>query len=151
MKSPAPSRSLIARRSAFTLVELLTVIAIIGMLAGLVLGLSGYANRKAARSKAFAEMEKLENALEEFRVQNGSYPDGQPNPTAPTSMTNPVFFASFSNALPGDFDFSEIHQTDPWGNAYIYQKVSRFSYRLTSTGPSVLDSSDDISTEKDNQ
>ena len=43
----------------FTLVEVLTVIAIIALLAALILGLAGNAQKKAARTKAEAEVTQL--------------------------------------------------------------------------------------------
>ena len=60
--------------SGFTLVELMTVIAIIAVLAGLILGIAGYAVRKADISRAMADMEKIKNALEEYRLAYGPYP-----------------------------------------------------------------------------
>ncbi|HPJ56843.1 MAG TPA: prepilin-type N-terminal cleavage/methylation domain-containing protein, partial [Kiritimatiellia bacterium] len=43
-----------SKRAGFTLVEVLTVIAIIALLAALILGLAGNAQKKAARSRAEA-------------------------------------------------------------------------------------------------
>ena len=60
--------------SGFTLIELMTVVAIIAVLAGLILGIAGYAVRKADISRAMADMEKIKNALEEYRLAYGSYP-----------------------------------------------------------------------------
>ncbi len=71
MKLQTPLR----RSTGFTLVELLTVIGIIVILAGLVLGISGYAQKKAAFSRAEAEIAAMEAALESYRADNGIYPD----------------------------------------------------------------------------
>ena len=70
------SLSSIERRAslAFTLIELLTVMAIIVALAGLTMGVSSYANRKALESRAKAEIRAMELALEAYKADNGAYP-----------------------------------------------------------------------------
>ena len=64
------------RCHGFTLVELLTVMAIIMILAGLVLGTSGYVQKKGARARAEAEIAALSAALESYKADNGIYPRG---------------------------------------------------------------------------
>ena len=59
---------------AFTLVELLAVVAIIAILAGLVLGGSVYAKRKAMVSTTKAQLVTLENAIEAYKNDFGMYP-----------------------------------------------------------------------------
>src|SRR3954469_25726560 len=63
-----------AGREAFTVVELLVVMAIILVLAGLVLGTTGYVHNKAARSRAEAEIAAMSAALENYKADNGIYP-----------------------------------------------------------------------------
>jgi len=62
------------RSFGFTLVELLTVVAIIIVLMGLTLGVSGYVRNKGAESRAQAEIAALEGALERYRIDFGGYP-----------------------------------------------------------------------------
>jgi len=66
----------VGRRQAegFTLVELLTVMTIIGILAGLVLGTFKFVQEKAARSRAEAEIKAMEAAMESYKADNGAYP-----------------------------------------------------------------------------
>ena len=59
---------------AFTLIELLTVIAVIAILAGLVLSSAGYFQRKAAISRAQTEIKGMEVACESYKADNGTYP-----------------------------------------------------------------------------
>ncbi|MBV9009227.1 MAG: prepilin-type N-terminal cleavage/methylation domain-containing protein [Verrucomicrobia bacterium] len=67
MRTPASTR-------AFTLIEILVVIAVIMILAGLVLGTVGYVQNKGARSRAEAEIAAMSAALESYKADNGIYP-----------------------------------------------------------------------------
>jgi prepilin-type N-terminal cleavage/methylation domain-containing protein len=62
------------RNAAFTLMELLVVMTIILVLAGLILAVSGYVQTKGARSRAEAEIAAISAALENYRADNGIYP-----------------------------------------------------------------------------
>ena len=59
---------------AFTVIELLLVIAIIIILAGLILSTVGYVQKKGARSRAEAEIAAMSAALESYKADNGIYP-----------------------------------------------------------------------------
>jgi prepilin-type N-terminal cleavage/methylation domain-containing protein len=63
-----------ARWGAFTLIELLIVVAIIAVLAGLTLGTMGFVNRKGAESRARAEVAALAAAIESYKLEFGVYP-----------------------------------------------------------------------------
>jgi prepilin-type N-terminal cleavage/methylation domain-containing protein len=64
------------RTRAFTLIELLTVMAIIVVLVGLTIQTVGYVQKKGARSRAEAEIRAMEAALESYKADNGIYPRG---------------------------------------------------------------------------
>src|SRR5438045_5099032 len=66
-------------RRAFTLIELLIVISIIIILAGLILSTVGYVQKKGARSRAEAEIAAMSAALESYKADNGIYPRGNAN------------------------------------------------------------------------
>jgi prepilin-type N-terminal cleavage/methylation domain-containing protein len=68
-----------ASTSAFTIVEVLVVLAIILVLAGLVLAASSYVHNKGARSRAEAEIAAISAALENYKADNGVYPRGNAN------------------------------------------------------------------------
>ncbi|MEO6788280.1 MAG: type II secretion system protein [Chthoniobacteraceae bacterium] len=72
--------------SAFTLLEMLTVLAIIVILSGIVLGVAGYAQKKAALSRANGEIAMIASACESYKSDNGSYP--RDIPTSGTSVTD---------------------------------------------------------------
>jgi general secretion pathway protein G len=59
---------------AFTLIELIVVVAIIVILTGLVLSTVGYVQKKAARSRAETEIAAMSAALENYKTDNGVYP-----------------------------------------------------------------------------
>jgi prepilin-type N-terminal cleavage/methylation domain-containing protein len=58
----------------FTILELLIVISIIVILAALILGTVGYVQKKAARSRAEAEIAAMSAACESYKADNGTYP-----------------------------------------------------------------------------
>lgn len=59
---------------AFTLIELLTVIAVIGILAALIFPSVGAARRSAARAKTKVQFSQWATAIESFRGEYGYYP-----------------------------------------------------------------------------
>ena len=63
-----------AATSGFTIVEMLIVMAIILVLAGLILATSSYVHNKGARSRAEAEIAAMSAALENYKADNGVYP-----------------------------------------------------------------------------
>lgn len=68
------ARSPSKRPDAFTLIELLIVIAIIAILAALVLAAAGGVQKKSARSRAESEISAVAAALESYKADNGDYP-----------------------------------------------------------------------------
>ena len=76
------------RRDSFTLVELLTVIAIIAILAGLILFAATGVIKEAARSRAKSEIAGLSSAMESYKSDNGVYPSFPNGKTSLFSTTN---------------------------------------------------------------
>ena len=62
------------RPLAFTLVELLTVMAVIAILAGLILSISGMVQKNSSSMRADTEVKALSVACEAFKSDNGTYP-----------------------------------------------------------------------------
>ena len=107
-----------AKRSGFTLVELLTVIAIIALLAALILGLAANAQKSAARNKAEAEITQLQSYVTDYQMRYGQVPQ---NVTA------------LKTALAAD-NHSLSNLVDPWGVAYNYVNSSKATFYLWSYG-----------------
>jgi prepilin-type N-terminal cleavage/methylation domain-containing protein len=68
------SRSRTRRWDSFTLVELLVVIGIIAILAGVLLGAAGYAIRAAQRAKAFNLANQIQSSALNFYTEYSVYP-----------------------------------------------------------------------------
>jgi type II secretion system protein G len=67
--------------SAFTLIELLIVVAIIAILAGIALPNFLEAQTRAKVSRALADMRSLTTAIETYRIDNNQYPaENYPSP-----------------------------------------------------------------------
>lgn len=115
------------RLQAFTLLELLVVVAIIGLLAGYVgpkyFGQLGKAETKAAR----AQIDGLEKALDQYRLDVGRYPSTEQGLNA--LMVQPGGITKWL----GPYLKKEI-PPDPWGRPYVYKspgehgEIDLFSY-----------------------
>lgn len=61
--------------NAFTLIEMLVVMAVIALLAGIVLSLNGLVQRKAALTRAAGEIAAMAAACHSYKADLGSYPE----------------------------------------------------------------------------
>ncbi len=62
------------RQNGFTLIELLTVLVIIMILVGIIVGASKSMQIKGGSTRAQAEIAAIETALENYKNDNGAYP-----------------------------------------------------------------------------
>lgn len=102
------------RDSGFTLLELLVVMAIIGLLAAYV-GPKYFSQiSKSEQGVAKAQIEGFAKALDTFRLDAGRYPTSAEGLSA--LMSKPVNVRAWN----GPYLAKEI-PLDPWGKAYVYK------------------------------
>ena len=112
----------------FTLLELLVVIVIIGLLAGYVapryFGQVGKSEVQVAR----AQLDSLEKALDQYRLDNRHYPSAEQGLDA--LVNKPAGEAGWAGPY-----LKKALPKDPWGNPYVYRVPgSRGEYDLYSLG-----------------
>ena len=139
--------------SAFTLIELIVVVTVITILAGLVLSTVGYVRKKAARARAETEIAAMSAACESYKADNGIYPrDATTTDTLDARAT--INMSTYQTAsqylygqLAGDPDFdgvpnsnsksymqfkpnmlgtdnaNKVYPRDPFGNSYGYSTI----------------------------
>lgn len=96
----------------FTLVELLVVLAIIGLLATVVVVNVLPAQNSARIQKAKADIALIEQGLELYRLDSGRYPTAEEGLAA---LTAPTAMGAALKRLPAD----------PWGRPYKYAEPGR--------------------------
>ncbi len=73
-------RAVKARQSGFSLVELLTVISIIGLIAGLVVGVGPAVQRKMREARVKSDLSQIVTAIENYKAKFGVYPPDNQTP-----------------------------------------------------------------------
>jgi prepilin-type N-terminal cleavage/methylation domain-containing protein len=131
--------------AAFTLIELMTVITIIVVLAGLVIGGVGYVQDRQLTARAKIQIDLLSKALEEYKLDNGTYPPTENKSSATgskgTGTSSILFQALYWDGYSNDTKIylPELNHEnskqgwtsgtlnantpiiDPWGNEYCYR------------------------------
>ena len=107
----------VRQRSGFTLLELVVVIIVLGLLAGIVAPQVINRLSEAKSTTARTQIELLSVALDGYRLDNGSYPTTEQGLAAlrekPTRAPLPANWRGpyLRKAVP----------LDPWGRAYLYR------------------------------
>lgn len=120
---------------AFTLVELLLVLVILGILAALVLPKFTGRTEQARITAAVTQIATFKTALDQFEVDTGSYPKGQdglqqlvlPRESPPQDVTG----------YRGPYLSSDI-PLDPWQHPYTYEypgRINTSGFDIISAGP----------------
>ena len=126
------------RRSGFTLVELIVVIVVVGVLAGITISLSAGARARAATDRARAELAVLAAALESYHASRGQYPQTASGAGLLDALAGPETPRPFITVAAFTLSENETQIVDPWGNAYVYAPFvsgSRRGFHLHSLGP----------------
>src|SRR6185312_12165509 len=76
------------RRTAFTLIELIVVIAIIGLLAAMIFPIAGAVNRHKQIGTAQTQLQALSLAIDSYKSKLGYYPPDNPN----NAVSNQLYF-----------------------------------------------------------
>ena len=102
----------------FTLIELMVVIVILGILAGLIIPRIMGRPEEARRMKARVQIESIETALKLYKLDNGSYPTTEQGlqalVEAPTVGQLPKAWREG-----GYLEKGKVPK-DPWDNEFIY-------------------------------
>ena len=104
--------------NGFTLIELMVVIVILGILAGLVLPRFMGRTEEAKRTKAKLQIENLEGALKLYKLDNGYYPRTDQGLEA--LVRKPTTGQIPKNWKEGGYLESSQLPLDPWGHPYVY-------------------------------
>ena len=104
-------------KKAFTLLEIMIVVVILGLLAALVVPNLIGQGEQAKQKLVCVQMKSLKNALDNFKVEEGRYPTTEEGLKALIKNPNPE---KYKNYPKGGFLGSDKLPKDPWGNDYIY-------------------------------
>ncbi len=109
---------IIKDRHGFTLIELMVVIVIIGILAGLIVPRIMSRPEQAKKVKARMQVESIATALKLYKLDNGAYPTTEQGLQALVQM--PSSGTSAKNWRKGGYLEKGKVPQDPWGNDFVY-------------------------------
>ena len=100
----------------FTLIEIMVVVIILSILAGIIIPRIAGRPEEARRAKAAVQIKQIEGALNLFKIDNGFYPSTDQGLEALTAMPE-------TGEIPKNWKeggYLKKVPTDPWGNPYLY-------------------------------
>lgn len=124
------------KRKGFTLIEIMLVVIIIGILVAMVMPRLVGRSEQARIQAANADINGgIALAMDLFETDIGHYPD-----KIEDLRVNPGLGDKWKGP------YLKKDPKDPWGNSYIYKKISASEYELSSAGPNgQAGDADDIS------
>ncbi len=139
------------RPHAFTLIELLIVVAIVAVLAAIAVPNFLEAQTRSKVSRALADMRTVATGLESYRVDQQRLPDPLPNTTAPTNferrlhpLTTPIAYLAdvprdtFRHQFNNGATNIDLHNA-PGGDTLVYGRGDKAGDRATiDFGPQYL-------------
>lgn len=102
------------RNRAFTLIEMLVVVLILAILAALIVPRVVNRTSDAKRAKAASDISTLSSLLQQYRIDNDSFP------TTEDGLNALRVQPSDAQNWRGPYTTKEI-PADPWGNEYVYE------------------------------
>lgn len=102
----------------FTLIEIMVVIVILGILAGLIVPKIMGRPEEARRTKAALLIRSIESALKLYKLDNGVYPDTEQGIEA--LVKKPEIGTVPKNWRKGGYLDSSKEPNDPWGTPFVY-------------------------------
>ncbi len=115
-----------AKKTSFTLIEMVVVIVIIALLGALVGPQVMKHVGKAEKNTTLAQMRTLKNAILDYRLDIGKIPD---------SLEALVSNSGAGTKWNGPYIDAKTLPKDAWGNEFNYQKLSEKPYfEITSNG-----------------
>jgi general secretion pathway protein G len=137
-------------RPGFTLIEILLVLAIIGMLAGVTIFAIGGIGQKARRDTTEATLETVGNALDTYQLHIGHYPTEEEGNLEALRVRPTFENETLEKEWAGPY--LKKNPVDAWNNALNYEVQTATTddettppFRLWSNGPDgTSDTEDDI-------
>lgn len=132
-------------KNAFTLIEIMLVVIIIGILAAMVIPNMAGRGEQARVAAARADIDaNLSTALDLYELDNGQYPTSEQG-------LNALLAKSSSSPVPANWHGPYLKKKriplDPWGREYKYAAPginNTEEFDLSSYGPDGVESQDDI-------
>ncbi|MBE0598738.1 MAG: type II secretion system major pseudopilin GspG [Desulfuromonadales bacterium] len=109
-------KSLLRTQKGFTLIEIMVVVVILGILAGIVVPRLLDRPEEAKRTKAATDLRGIEQALAMYKLDNGFYPSTEQGLQA--LVTKPEIGRVPTRYRDGGY--LKKAPTDPWGTVYVY-------------------------------
>jgi len=117
-------------KKAFSLMELLIVIIILGLLASLIMPNLIGKSEEAKQKLVCVQMKNISQALKMFKLDNGNYPTTEEGLQALIKNPDPEKYPNYSSK--GYFEDGNLPK-DPWSHPFIYTSDGS-KYEIVSLG-----------------
>ncbi|ACM92310.1 general secretion pathway protein G [Nautilia profundicola AmH] len=104
-------------KKAFSLIEVMIVVVILGLIASLVVPNLIGQSEQAKKKLVCIQMKSLKDALDSFKIEEDTYPSTQEGLESLITNPNPQKYKNYPEK---GFLNTKSLPKDPWGNEYIY-------------------------------